>query len=85
MCKKFLLRWLSTSYFGHAAAYQTENKKAKRYQNLMVTIPAQNSQTGVVKSVDANGQLVVELGTLNGNNNFERNGKSTLLVSKCIQ
>lgn len=68
------------SHDGHDAAYQPENSKARLYQNLMVTIPAQDSQAGVVKSVDANGQLVVSLGALNGSNHLELSGGTTLLV-----
>ena len=73
--------WPNVPLVSFAAAYQPENSKARLYHNLMVTIPAQNSQAGVVKSVDANGQLVVELGTLNGSNHLDLNGGSTLLVS----
>lgn len=65
---------------GLASGSQPENSKARLYQYLLVTIPAQNSQAGRVKSVDANGQLVVELGTLNASNHFDVNAGTTLLV-----
>ena len=58
--------------------------KARRYTSLVVTIPSQGSAPGWVKSVDAGGKLIVELGHLQaGTDTFvSDNGHTITLVSK---
>lgn len=62
--------------------FQSESSRARFYQDLMVTVASQGDQAGVVKSVDVEGQLLVEFGTFNDNRQLELNtGRTAMLVN----
>ena len=64
------------------AGIQSEVAKARMYQNLLVTIPGSEYQPGIVRSVDLDGNLLVELGSFGGDQEVIINsGRTQTLVS----
>ena len=64
------------------AGIQSEVAKARMYQNMLVTIPDSGYQPGIVRSVDLDGNLLVELGAFGGDQEVVINsGMTQTLVS----
>lgn len=74
--------WATVLYNPPAAAgFRPENSRHRLFQNLMVTVPNQGDKAGIVRSVDADGRLRIELGTLNATQHMDLvNGETTVLV-----
>ena len=72
---------LAEALAGSFAGFQSGPSRARFYQNVMVTVPSQRDQAGVVKSVDTDGQLLVEFGVFDASHQLDLNtGRTAMLV-----